>query len=160
MKNETKRKNHVPSASIVIALIAAIVFFPSVTTRAAQSYVPARVTLETTDLGKQAPGSSVDMDTFLEAAVPYLTFEHGQDPLYVARKQGFIKSEPSGPLYRDDILYPLLRMTYVDIPRGADLAQLAIESGIIPADDDTLRQNVQLTADVACQLIVNARNTW
>ena len=160
MKNETKRKNHVPSTSILVVLIAAIVFFPSVTTRAAQSYVPARVTLETTDLGKQAPGSSVDMDTFLEAAVPYLTFEHGQDPLYVARKQGFIKSEPSGPLYRDDILYPLLRMTYVDIPRGADLAQLAKESGIIPADDDTLRQNVQLTADVACQLIVNARNTW
>jgi pimeloyl-ACP methyl ester carboxylesterase len=100
------------------------------------------------------------MDTFLKAAVPYLTFEHGQDPLYVARKQGFIKYEPSGPLYRDDILYPLLRMTYVDIPKSADLAQLAIESGIMPADDDLLRKNAQITADIACQMIVNARNAW
>ncbi|MEA4883516.1 MAG: hypothetical protein VB144_07665 [Clostridia bacterium] len=145
---------------ITIVLIAAISLLLSVPAGANQDYAPAQVDLQHTELGRQAPGSPVHMDTFLNAAVPYITFEHGQDPCYVARKQGFIQSELSGPLYRDDVLYPLLRMTYVDIPKGADVAQLARESGIIPPDDDLLRQNVQITADIACQMIVNARNAW
>ena len=136
-----KRRNLIFSASTAIFLIATVFLLLSTPAGANQNLALARVDLQCTELGRQAPGSPVYMDAFLKAAVPYLTFEHGQDPLYVARKQGFIKSELSGPLYRDDILYPLLRMTCVDIPKSADLAQLAIESGIIPAVDDLLRQN-------------------
>ena len=156
-----KKRSLIYSASTAIFLIATVFLLLSTPAGANQDFSLARVVdLQYTELGRQAPGSPVYMDTFLKAAVPYLTFEHGQDPLYVARKQGFIRSEPSGPLYRDDILYPLLRMTYVNIPRDADLAQLARESGIIPAGDDLLQQNVQITADIACQMIVNARNAW
>lgn len=156
-----KKRNLIFSASTAIFLIATAFLLLSTPAGANQDFSLAQVVdLQCTELGREAPDSSVDMDTFLEAAVPYLTFEHGQDPLYVARKQGFVKSELSGHLRRDDVLYSLLRMTYVDIPRGADLAQLAMESGIIPADDDTLRQNVQITAAIARQLIVNARNAW
>jgi len=156
-----KRRNLIYSASTAIFLIATVFLLLSTPAGANQDFSLARVVdLQCTELGQQAPGSPVYMDTFLKAAVPYLTFEHGQDPLYVARKQGFIQSELSGPLYRDDILYPLLRMTCVDIPKSADLAQLAIESGIISANDDLLRQNVQIAADIACQMIESARNAW
>ncbi len=160
MKNTMKTRKLIHNASVAIVLIAAIFLLPSAPTAANQNHALTRIDLETTALGQQPPDSSVDMDTFLKAAVPYLTFEHGQDPFCVARKQGFIKAELSGPLRRDDALYPLLRMTYIDIPKGADLAQLAKEYGVIPADDDLLLQNVQITADTACQLIVNARNAW
>ena len=155
-----KKRSLIYSASTAIFLIATVSLLLSTPAGANQGFALARVDLQCTELGRQAPGSPVYVDTFLKAAVPYLTFEHGEDPLFVARKQGFIQSEPSGPLYRDDILYPLLRMTYVDILKSADLATLARESGIIPAGDDLLQQNIQITADIACQMIVNARNAW
>ncbi|ABI69787.1 alpha/beta hydrolase family protein [Syntrophomonas wolfei] len=111
--------------------------------------------------GKQTPDSFIDMETFLKMAIPYITFEQGEDPAYIAQKQGFIKDEPKGEVYRDDILYSLLRMTYVPIPPNADLLQLAKEYGIISAKDKTIpEENIKITANTALQMMVNARNTW
>ncbi len=97
-----KKRRLTYCASVSIMLIAVFLAL-STPAGANQSSVPARAALENTALGQQSPDSSVDMDTFLKAAVPCLTFEHGQDPLCVARKQSFVKAELSGPLRRDDV---------------------------------------------------------
>ena len=114
-----------------------------------------------TDLGKQPPDSFVAMETFLQAAIPYITFEQGEDPAYIAQKQGYIKEKINGFACRDDILYPLIRMTYIDIPKNADLAQIALDNGIISENDKIkMKDNIQITAAVACKLISNARQSW
>jgi len=110
---------------------------------------------------KQTPDSFIDMETFLKMAIPYITFEQGEDPGYIAKKQGFIKDEPRGEVYRDDILFALLRMTYVPIPPDADLLQLAKEYGIISENDKTIQEeNIKITANTALQMMANARNAW
>ncbi|MDD2510760.1 MAG: S-layer homology domain-containing protein [Syntrophomonas sp.] len=110
---------------------------------------------------KQTPDSFIDMESFLKMAIPYITFEQGEDPGYIAKKQGFIKDEPRGEVYRDDILYSLLRMTYVPIPPDADLLQLAKEYGIISENDKTIQEeNIKITANTALQMMINARNAW
>ena len=112
-------------------------------------------------LGKQQPDSYVVMETFLKAAIPYITFEQGEDPGYIAQKQGYIKEEINGFVCRDDILYPLMRMTYIDIPKNADLVKIAQDYGIISENDKiTMQENIKITAATACKLIINARNSW
>lgn len=156
-----KKRELICNVAAAVVLIASILLFPSVPVRANHNYAAAMEDLHDTELGRQAPGSPVDMETFLSAAIPYLTFEQGEDPCHIARKQGFIQSVPDGPISRYDVLYSLLRMTYVDIPKGADIAKLARECGIIPSDDDVMQaQNVTVTAAAACQMIVNARDAW
>jgi HAMP domain-containing protein len=113
-----------------------------------------------TDLGKSKPGTLVSAETFLEAAVPYITFERGEDPVYVAQKNGYVDNTDENNINRDTALVALFRMTGVDVNKNDNLRRIAYELGIFKEEDTSLRDNAPLTAELASYLILMARNTW
>ncbi len=121
--------------------------------------VYSRILQEHTSLKDAEPSAPVTIKQFLDTAVPALTFEHGEDAAYVAVKQGYITDFEDGKIATvAEVLPPLLRMTYVDIPADSDVVSLARENGIVseplPSPDDTV------TAALALDMINNAREAW
>jgi dipeptidyl aminopeptidase/acylaminoacyl peptidase len=146
---------------VATILVVASVFPPlKQTISADQTSLPACIELQNTELGKLNSDAPVDMTTFINAAVPYLTFEQGEDPVYVAEKQGYFHGITNGYMRNADALYPLLRMTGVEIPDNAALVQLAKLNGIIDWRSNIGQNNEMLNAATASTLIVNARNSW
>lgn len=156
------RRRTLYTALLTLILVALLIPFPLISAVAgqaqaqplplaqaqAQAPTPAMDLFKDTALGRSAPDAAIDVRTFLEAAVPYLTFEHGEDPCWVALKQGFAQRGLDKPAGIGDVLYAIRRMTGVDLPAHSDSG--AEGPGAAAA----------VTAADACRLLADARDAW
>ena len=150
----------ITTISMLILLTVAILFPRKPAEAENIQYINAMEKISDTQLGKLSPTAQVDMSVFLDTAIPYLTFEHGEDASKVALKHGYVKSIGKEVLRRNDALDILFKITGVKLPKNADLLDIAKRLEIITDKDKSLHENNKLSASEACYLIVNTKKAW
>ena len=150
----------ITTISMLILLTTAILFPRKPDEAENIQYLRAMEEIMDTQLGKLSPTALVDMSVFLDTAIPYLSFEHGEDPARIAIKQGYVKSIEKDSIRRNDALDILFKLTGVKVNKNADYLDVAKRLEIITDKDKSLHENNKLSASEACYLIVNAKKSW
>lgn len=150
----------ISTISMLILLTVALLFPRKPAEAENIQYLKAMEEISDTQLGKLSPTAQVDMSVFLDTAIPYLTFEHGEDASKVALKQGYVKSINKETLKRNDALDIIFKILNARLPKNADYIDIAKRLEIITDKDKSLHENNKLSASEACYLIVNAKKAW
>lgn len=112
--------------------------------------------LARTELGRHLPDTLIDQEIFIRAAVEFLSFEKGEDPLFIARKRGYLPpGDLSRPITLGQALSVLMQLIAVD--RGADAVQGAWKLGIC---DLASNLGQVLSVTMAEELLVETRTAW
>lgn len=158
---ENKQGIIVFSSVIVLILMTTAILFPRKPDEAENiQYITAMESIKDTQLGKLSPTATVDMSAFLETAIPYLTFEHGQSPVSIALKQGYIEKLDKDSIRRNDALSVLFKIIGINFKTKEQLYEKSQELNIITDKDKSLHENNKLSASEACYLIVKAKKAF
>lgn len=112
--------------------------------------------LAATALGQHRADAYVDKVTFLSAAVRFITFEKGEDPIVVAKKQGYVPlGDLSEPITLGEALAILLKL--IDANGGGEALAVAQSLGIC---EGALDQDRVISVAQAEELLVNTRSAW
>ncbi len=157
---ENKLKIIASSSFVLLLVMLAVILFPRKPDESQNAqYLAAMEAMNDTQLGKLSPFASVDMKTFLETAIPYLTFEHGEDSVFIATKQGYINETDKSGIKRNEALKVLFKIINNETD-DENYYTKAKELNIINDKDKSLRNNIKLSASEACYLIHNTRKAW
>lgn len=109
------------------------------------------------ELGKYLPDTLISKEAFLKTAVTFLSFEKGEDPLFLASKQNYSDNlELEAFITRDEALMLLFKI--INISPEKKPLEVAKRLGICEFEAGS--NNYLLSAKEAAELITKTREAW